>query len=352
MWGSIVGSRLAVAIACGLVVAAYVAASYAIRLAPGEANDFTVHWFAARALIRGENPYESLQVGGRLIFEGRYFYPLTATLLAVPVAWLPIKVAATVFSATGATLLAYFLARERWRLAVLLSAPMLSTAAAGQNTSFLTLAALTPALGWLIAIKPNVGLAVLAMRPSKVAVAGALAFTALSLVVLPSWPRDWLHAVTTDPGFHKAPIMVPGGVVMLLALLRWRRPEARLLGVLSLVPHTMTWYDALPLMLIPSTFRELLILGILSHIASFVAAPMSLTLEGPPLFAATAPVALWGLYVPALLLVLRRRNEGTLPPWLERRITSWPAWLRGVAPAPAGSGDALPTATTRIEPTA
>src|SRR6185295_10505928 len=142
-----------------------------------EANDFTVHWYAARALVRGENPYESLHIGSRLILDGRYYYPLTATLIAVPVAWLPIKAAAVMFSGLGAGLLAYWLAREPWRLAALLSAPMLSTAAAGQNTAFVTVAALAPALGWLIAIKPNVGLAILAMRPSKAMVVGAAIFT-------------------------------------------------------------------------------------------------------------------------------------------------------------------------------
>jgi hypothetical protein len=315
---------------CGLLVAAYVGVSYAVRLPPGEANDFTVHWYAARALLHGENPYNSLHIGSRTIFGGKYFYPLTATLLVVPVAWLPIKASAVVFSATGATLLAYQLGRERWRLAALMSAPMLSTAAAGQNTAFVTAAALAPALGWMIAIKPNVGLAILAMRPSKLMVGGAAAFVALSLAILPTWPRDWLRAVTDDLGMHKAPVLIPGGIVMLLVLTKWRRPEARLLAALSVIPHTMTWYDALPLMLIPANFRELLILGILSHLATFVAAPMGFTYDGPALLSATAPVALWGMYVPALILVMRRPNEGDLPVWLERFVARLPTWVRGV----------------------
>jgi hypothetical protein len=36
------------------------------------------------------------------------------------------------------------------------------------------------------------------------------------------------------------------------------------------------------------------------------------------------------LYLPATLLVLRRPNEGPVPTWLERRLKSWPAWLRGI----------------------
>ena len=316
---------------CGLVVGTYVAVSYAVRLPPTEANDFAVHWYAARALFNGENPYAALHIGSRPIFSGRYFYPFTATLLALPVAWLPIKAAAAVFSATGATIFAYGLSRERWRLAALLSAPMLSTAAAGQNTAFVTAAALTPALGWLIAVKPNVGLAVLAMRPSKVTAYGALLFVAISVAILPTWPRDWHRAVANDLGMHKAPVLLWGGAVMLLSLTRWRRPEARMLATLSLVPHTMTWYDALPLMLIPSNFRQLLVLGILSHLATFLAAPLGFRYDDPAaLLSATAPIALWGLYVPALVLVMRRPNEGDLPEWLERLASKLPGPIRGV----------------------
>ena len=326
----VAASRLGVAIVCGLVVASYIAVSYAVRLPPGEAHDFTVHWHAARALLNGENPYESLHIGSRTIYSGRYYYPLTATLLAVPVAWLPLKASAAVFSAVGATLFAYALGRERWRVAALLSAPMLSTAAAGQNTAYVAAAAFMPALGWLIAIKPNVGLAVFAMRPSRATVLGVLLFVAVSLAISPSWPREWLRAVNNDLGMHTAPVSLWGGPVMLLALARWRRPEARLLATLSLVPHTMTWYDALPLMLIPATFRELLVLGIISHLATFIAVPLGLRYDGAALLAASAPIALWGLYVPALVLVMRRPNEGDLPEWLERLASKLPGPIRGV----------------------
>jgi len=47
------------------------------------------------------------------------------------------------------------------------------------------------------------------------------------------------------------------------------------------------------------------------------------------------PVGDWyvllGCYAPALYIVLRRPNEGPVPPWLERRVTRLPAWLRGRA---------------------
>jgi hypothetical protein len=42
-----------------------------------------------------------------------------------------------------------------------------------------------------------------------------------------------------------------------------------------------------------------------------------------------APYVLVGCYLPALWIVLRQRNEGAIPGWLEARIGVWPAWLRG-----------------------
>ena len=41
---------------------------------------------------------------------------------------------------------------------------------------------------------------------------------------------------------------------------------------------------------------------------------------------------LLGCYTPALYIVLRRPNEGTIPSWLERQVARWPAWARGRAP--------------------
>jgi hypothetical protein len=48
------------------------------------------------------------------------------------------------------------------------------------------------------------------------------------------------------------------------------------------------------------------------------------------------------LYVPLTLMVLKRPNAGPMPLWIERRVASWPAWLRGRPEAAAqASGVAL-----------
>jgi hypothetical protein len=133
---------------------------------------------------------------------------------------------------------------------------------------------------------------------------------------------------------HLSPIMVPGGVVLVLALLRWRRPEARMLFVLSLVPQTMTFHDVLPVMLVANTFRQSLTLGLLSHTA-FLLARKELTTETDmsTMFHNTAPLALWLMYVPALVLILLRPNVGVAGSWLEQFSARLPQWIRGAPEA-------------------
>jgi hypothetical protein len=136
---------------------------------------------------------------------------------------------------------------------------------------------------------------------------------AVSLVLLPHWPIDWIEALRDTP-HYKAPVQRPGGILLLLALLRWRRPEARMLGVLALVPHTTGVYEQLPLLLIPQTGRAFaVLLG-----SSYLAAGLVYTQNtfGPSV--ATTLDVQWPyflilVYLPALVMVLwpREREPGS-----------------------------------------
>jgi len=104
------------------------------------------------------------------------------------------------------------------------------------------------------------------------------------------------------------PASVFGGPLLLLALLRWRRPEARLLAVLACVPQTFSSYDSLILFLAVRTRREGLFLAACSLLVTAYVA-----MKGPaPTYAETvhrfAPIRLWVLYLPAVAMVLMRRN--------------------------------------------
>ncbi len=111
----------------------------------------------------------------------------------------------------------------------LLSASLISAVSFVQFAPLLACAALSPWFGWVLPCKPNMGLAVLTTSRSNRWLAISLAFFAvvvvISLLVEPSWPSRWLDAVKQGEPFTPY-AMRPEGALLLLALMRWRRPEA------------------------------------------------------------------------------------------------------------------------------
>jgi len=299
------------------------------------AFDFTWHWRAARALLAGQNPYAVIQDTGPYPFSSGYYYPLPAAIVALPVAWMPAGVALTASVALWTVVLAFALTYDGWyRLPLFLSAGFFWAVVAGQIAPLLMVGCLLPAFQALAIAKPNVGLAIFAYRPSWWAVTGAVVGSIVAFTVIPTWPFDWRGALQADPGVHLVPLLAPGGFLLAAALLRWRRADARMLLVLSCVPQSLAFYDALPLLLIPRTFRQALVLSLSTQLANlFATRAMTSNLDPPALFRAIAPFAVWGCYIPALVLILTRRNEGSVPQFVERAAAGLPAWLRGTQPA-------------------
>jgi hypothetical protein len=102
----------------------------------------------------------------------------------------------------------------------------------------------------------------------------------------------------------------PGGFLLLLALSRWRRPEARLLAAMACVPQTLGLYETLPLFLIPRTRWQGYALAGLSYVAAFAQVAAVPRLSGMSLdamFAARWPFIFVCLYCPALVMVLLPR---------------------------------------------
>ena len=331
-------ARVTAAILVGLACGAF---TYALHVRSPQllGFDFNFHWRAARALVEGHNPYAVIQPTGAWPFSYIFFYPLPSAFIALPLAWLLPWVASAVAVGASSALLAFATTRDGYfRLPLFLSAQFMMAASAGAAPAILLTAVIAwPALQWLVVVKPNLGLAAFAAQPTWRAIVGTLALCAIGLALVPSWPIDWIRALFATPGGdvsivlgHLSPVMVPGGVLILLALLRWRRPEARMLAVLALVPQTMTFHDVLPTMLVARTFRQSLTLALLSH-GAFLLARNALTTETDmsAMFGRTAPLAVWLMYMPAVALVLARPNGGTVPDWAERLISRWPAWVRG-----------------------
>lgn len=341
-----------------LVLAAIVGATFFILtllwLSAGDprrgAGDFTFPWIAARALLDGREPYAAVLAESP--YRSGFFYPLPAAVIALPFAMLPATLAGAFFIGVGFAWLSYrLLASGRWRLLVLTSAPALFAVLAVQWSPLLTAAALTgPALALAIA-KPNIGVALAAAmvpgapRPARLVIttaAGAALLLGISLSVRPDWPMHWLAVLAGDTAGtqYRAPILTPYGCLAALAILRWRRPEARLLVALACVGQNGFMYDQLPLLLVPSSPLQAVALSAISHVSHIVA------LWRPPadssilaLSAQQYPFTVVAMYVPCVVMILRRPNEGHMPAWVERTVNHLPVWLRG---RPASNGGGLP----------
>jgi hypothetical protein len=323
-------SRVLVAFAIGLFAGT---AAWLASHRPGFGTpDFQWWWLTARALLDGDNPYAVIPTAIGPQFQ--FFNPLPAAVVAIPFALVRPEAGLALFSGTSAAILAFVATKRSYDpLVMFLSASFAHTIVMGQWSLLLTAALFAPSLAFLGSTKPNIGVAIVAALASWRAAAAMLAFAALTLVLRPTWPVEWLAVVRTST-WHFSPLGIPGGFLLLLALLRWRRPEARLVATLGLLPQSPFVYEAMPLFFVPRTRAGFYVLVIGSDIALgvyayFRGAPQSeyLRINGIAVVVC--------MYLPALVMVLRRPNEGRVPHWLERAAAFLPASLRG-RPVPHG----------------
>ena len=267
---------------------------------PDRYSEFDLLYNAAAHLIRGENSYPIATQG--------FPYPLPAVLLAVPFTAIPLGSASPIFDVLVGWAFVYALWRYRGPFALLavLSGAYLFAMWNGQTTPLMVAASLVPALGFLLAVNPNTSASLWIARPSRMAVLGVSAFLALSYLVLPSWPRDWWMALQHDTPQLVPPVLRPFGLVLLLAALRWRLPEGRLLLAIAFIPQNILPYELVSLALIPANLLEMGIFVGGSWIAVAVAGRMHLSHGIAEWTAASWPATLCAVYLPMLYLVLRR----------------------------------------------
>lgn len=305
--------RILFAASVGVVAFWYVYGSWLVW--SGYSSDFDQLHRAGRVVLAGGDPYVAERA-----YNDRYgvafglLYPGPALVLGALVAWVELPVARAVVAALSAGLFAFFLTRDGWqRWPVVLSAAMRSSVSLVQLTPLLATAAITPWFGFALACKPNAGLAVWVGQRSRFALAVsagvAVALVAVSFIVAPHWLTGWLAAVT-GPHFLRPFVTRPFGFLLLLAALRWRRPEARWLLVMALTPTTANIYEALPLFVLGAwTFRETLVLAILSHLADLAGYVIRADGSYAALVNAHSITVLALFYLPALVLILRRPND-------------------------------------------
>lgn len=304
-------------------------------------RDFGQVWFAARSLLHGVNPYPL--VGPGLAYDWAYplLYPLPAGVVAIPFAALSLTAACVLFSVLAAAAFGWALMEHGYGpLFGVVGASLRYASETVQWSPLFAAAVVVPWLQLFLVAKPTIGFAIAAARPSRWAVVGAVIFGGVAFGVQPTWVHDWIAAVAQNNAAwaparpYRFPLLFPGGFLALLCLLRWRRPEARLVAVLACIPQTPLLYETVPLFLVPRTFWQSAVLVAGSYTVHALAAWIA-PLYQEQRMDATGPLLVALLYLPCTLMVLRRPNEGTIPAWLEDRLRVLPGWLKGRAVARA-----------------
>jgi hypothetical protein len=269
-------------------------------------QDFQVWWYGGEMLLDGRNPYTSI------VFEGRpgFLYPLTAAVVGAPFTILSIRQAGPLFIGLSCGCLAYLLTKDSWwPLLMFASGAMYDTVIHSQFSALLMMGFVAAGAMWAGSLKPNIGLAMLAYRPSWKALGTMAAFGASTLILQPTWPLDWLRVLRAGGGqYHFSPILAPGGFLLALAAFRWRTPEGRLLLAMAVLPSSPIAYETLPLFVIPRSWQSMSVLAVATTFEYWL---MVKHFSFPTLDAFMQrgrTVVVLCCYLPALVIVLRRRS--------------------------------------------
>ena len=234
---------------------------------------------------------------------------MTTAVAAAPMALVPIQVAEILFVSLSAAVLAWALTRTSSRnpqLWVFASWAFLMSAETVQWAPLTIASALIPSLGFLLTCKPTIAVALWLAYPSWRSASLAAGFAIATIAIWPWWLPAWLGVL--DAGWHVvAPVTLTGGPLVCLALMKWRRPEARLLVALAFMPHTVALHEAIPLFLVVRRSWEGAMLSALT-LVTWLVADFGSERNVEQLAVWRAQAQLWLLYAPCLAFILRRPN--------------------------------------------
>jgi hypothetical protein len=303
-------ASIVIAVLIGVLAAAV---AWMSMVPSGLAKDFTLSWTAANHVLAGHDPYREMRPTGVYPFNVPFYYPLPAALLATPFAPIPVRYAGIAFVFVSFGIAALALVRDRApRVALLLGFPAVMAATLGQWSPLLLAATIAPALQLVLPVKPTLGAATFAKLPSRVGVVLALAVVGLCFLVQPGWLLSWRDAVSGAWTSYTPPLRWGhgAGVILLAALLWWRDPDARLLGVMAVAPQLPLFYDQLLVHAAARTRREVLVLVGASWVGGLAWAFQGSPDAGGP--RAPTLVILLSVYLPALG-VIAWRHVGRRP---------------------------------------
>ena len=213
---------------------------------------------AAHELIAGREPY-NIGLDGWIVP-----YPLTAVLIAIPFTLFTNITASAIFFGFSSALMAMALTRDNqyWRLIAFASLPYFVNLYCTQWGPLLVAAAFYPHLLPVTFAKPHIGIAAAVFKkPTKIGVLLSIALVATTLIIDPVWPIKWIRSTVHYQG--TIPILYPFGFILLLAILRWKEPGARLILLSALLPKRDI-YDYLLLWCIPDKRIVMLVATLLS----------------------------------------------------------------------------------------
>jgi len=294
---------------------------------PGFSSDFGAWYWGARAVLNGDDPYSTFGPGLKYGWSTPFVYPLTVVFLGIPFAWMSEPASAALFVAISTFVMTMAITQRGFHLLpMVITPPFQMSVTLGQLSLLFTAAMFYPILCFLTAVKPHAGLPLVAATRSRRAIIAATVLGAMlfcvSMAVLPRWPVEWIRIIQKDPRYL-VPVLRAGGILIPLALLRWRRREAWLLLVTSILPQSLTFYYLLPLFTIPRNFPEALSLATLATLGIYLGAHlMPAGLSGPPFYRWSGNVAVLSVYLPCLTLLLIRENreQPELVPGVSRMV--------------------------------
>ncbi len=270
------------------------------------ASDFQFPLEAARALVHKTNPYTTVIPKGKYPFDQYFYYPIIAAIFSIPFTFLPDTLAGAVFIGVTSGFLAYKLSRkDRWRLGLFLSAPAFVTIYTAQWSFLIAACLLMPEFQFLLLCKPNIGAASFLYQPTKKGIVSIILGIGISLLLFPTWIKDWLSTLNYTARFHLPPVFSVLIIFLVLCFFQYKRPEGRLLFSLFIAPQAIFFYDQLLLWFVPRNYIELWGFNLLSWIGYLI---WRLQLKGLPdtgQFVSTArPYVLWFIYFPAIIFLL------------------------------------------------
>jgi hypothetical protein len=287
--------RLLISALVGLAAGLFCA--FVLRRTQQHSGDF--HWalhLAGRLLAR-QNPYDTPDEQ----------YPLPAAFFALPFLHLRPEIAAGAFYGISSFLLAFGLTRNNFlRLRAFVAYPFWAGALTAQWSTLIAAGAFFPVLLPATMAKPQVGLPVFLTRITRRGLLYCVLLGALSLLVLPNWPRLWLGQ--TRYYEHFIPLLVFPGPLLLLALLRCRHRDAWLLLLSAVMPQRW-FFDSFTLWLIPKSRREFLFTIPLSWVAGIWR-----WYHLPDTFAQVGRTSVICFYLPMLVVILLRPTRPPLKP--------------------------------------